>query len=249
MTRHDDPDDILGAWFDEGPRDLPSTTRRAIITSLSTNRQSRRGLFAPWRFPFDVLPSPRRTRRRGSRARGRRHGSLLSRAIGHRCPGSHYEPCRDRPGALADAGGPGSQQPADWPRYTSAQYGFTVGYPPDWTLRKAYRPWSMAEDLNDGHMSAGADGFLSGDEELYLNAWMVPLDAGHPAPSGSRRSVRPVATCRRAPSWWTGSRERSSRVRPRPSPTSSWTTRSTCSGSARRLRAAARRVPLDGAAP
>ena len=72
----------------------------------------------------------------------------------------------------------GSQAPADWPRYTSAQYGFTIGHPSDWTLRKAYRPWSIEEDLNDVMLSAGADGFLSADEYLYVNAWMTPLAAG-----------------------------------------------------------------------
>jgi hypothetical protein len=46
-----DPDSILDAWLDEGPADLPDATRRAILTSLPTTPQARRGLLAPRRFP------------------------------------------------------------------------------------------------------------------------------------------------------------------------------------------------------
>jgi hypothetical protein len=50
MTPNDQVDTILGAWFDEGPMDLPDVTRRAILTAVPTTRQARRGLFAPGRF-------------------------------------------------------------------------------------------------------------------------------------------------------------------------------------------------------
>lgn len=45
-----DPELILAAWLDAGPTDLPDATRRAILTSLPTTSQARRGPFAPWRF-------------------------------------------------------------------------------------------------------------------------------------------------------------------------------------------------------
>lgn len=44
-----DPDSILDAWLDEGPTDLPDATRRAILSSLPTTPQARRGPLAPWR--------------------------------------------------------------------------------------------------------------------------------------------------------------------------------------------------------
>lgn len=50
MNVQRDPDSILGAWLDEGPTDLPDATRRAILTSLPTTSQARRGPLAPWRF-------------------------------------------------------------------------------------------------------------------------------------------------------------------------------------------------------
>lgn len=50
-----DPDSVLAAWLDEGPRDLPDATRRAILTSLSTTPQARRGRLAPWRSPLMTM--------------------------------------------------------------------------------------------------------------------------------------------------------------------------------------------------
>jgi hypothetical protein len=50
MNTPRDPKTILAAWLDEGPRDLPDATRRAILTALPTTPQARRGLLAPWRF-------------------------------------------------------------------------------------------------------------------------------------------------------------------------------------------------------
>ena len=43
------PDAILAAWLEEGPNQLPETTRRAIAVGLRSTRQNRRVLDAPWR--------------------------------------------------------------------------------------------------------------------------------------------------------------------------------------------------------
>jgi WD40 repeat protein len=42
-----DPNVIIGSWLDEGPTELPETTRRAITTSVRTMDQ-RRGVALPW---------------------------------------------------------------------------------------------------------------------------------------------------------------------------------------------------------
>ena len=46
MNANIDPEAVLTAWLDEGPTELPDATRRAILTSLSTTPQARRGLLA-----------------------------------------------------------------------------------------------------------------------------------------------------------------------------------------------------------
>jgi Tol biopolymer transport system component len=50
MITNRDPNAIIAAWIDDGPFDLPDTTRRAITTSLPTTQQ-RRGFGLPWRLP------------------------------------------------------------------------------------------------------------------------------------------------------------------------------------------------------
>lgn len=51
MNTNIDPEAVLAAWLDDGPTDLPDATRRAILTSLPTTPQARRGLLAPRRSP------------------------------------------------------------------------------------------------------------------------------------------------------------------------------------------------------
>ena len=53
MSAPRDPDVIVAAWLDDGPADLPSSTRRAISTAVRTTPQSRAGLGPPaWRPPM-----------------------------------------------------------------------------------------------------------------------------------------------------------------------------------------------------
>ena len=51
MTIRRDPDAILAAWLEEGPNQLPDTTRRAIAVSTRTTHQSRLPVWLPWRYP------------------------------------------------------------------------------------------------------------------------------------------------------------------------------------------------------
>ena len=53
MSAPRDPDVILAAWLDDGPADLPSSTRRAISTAVRTTPQARAGFGLPaWRPPM-----------------------------------------------------------------------------------------------------------------------------------------------------------------------------------------------------
>jgi len=57
MTTPRDPDEILVAWLEEGPTQLPETTRRAIAVATRTTRQSRRAIDVPWRMrPVNLIP-------------------------------------------------------------------------------------------------------------------------------------------------------------------------------------------------
>src|SRR5688500_8824438 len=43
---------VVVAWLEDGPTELPESTRRAIAVDVRTTRQSRRSTWARWRFPF-----------------------------------------------------------------------------------------------------------------------------------------------------------------------------------------------------
>jgi hypothetical protein len=49
MTAPRDPDAIVTAWLEEGPTELPASTRRAIAVNTRSNPQSRRWSWLPWR--------------------------------------------------------------------------------------------------------------------------------------------------------------------------------------------------------
>jgi len=182
MTMHHDPDDILGAWLDEGPRDLPSATRRAIATSLPTTKQTRRGHFAPWRFTSMSFPIRPALGVAAVVIAVAGSAIFLRGPSGVGTPAASTSPQPTSPAPSASTAAHGSQAPASWPRYTSEQYGFTIGHPSDWTVRKAFRPWSFEEDATDVMMSAGAEGLLSNDEYLLVNAWMARLAEDQSAP-------------------------------------------------------------------
>jgi hypothetical protein len=42
---------VVAAWLEEGPNELPESTRRAIAVDVRTTHQSRRTTWFPWRFP------------------------------------------------------------------------------------------------------------------------------------------------------------------------------------------------------
>jgi len=61
-----------------------------------------------------------------------------------------------------------------WTTFTSSEYGFSVGHPPDWTVIPATRGWSFATDA-EIWLSPAEDAFLAPDRSVRAAAWAVPL--------------------------------------------------------------------------
>jgi hypothetical protein len=66
---------------------------------------------------------------------------------------------------------------ADWASYESERYGFSIGYPSDWSLRTANHDWTLAEDAPNWR-SSGQDSFIAPNGEIRVSAWSVALDPG-----------------------------------------------------------------------
>jgi hypothetical protein len=65
----------------------------------------------------------------------------------------------------------------NWTTYTSDQYGFKVGHPPDWNEIPASRSWE-SPDAGDPAPSRAHDTFQSPSDAVRVSAWQVPLDPG-----------------------------------------------------------------------
>jgi hypothetical protein len=70
-----------------------------------------------------------------------------------------------------------SLDPSAWVTYTSEQYGYGVGYPPDWTVRSAERDWTFEADAAD-RASPAMERFIAPDGSVGVSAWSVPLAPG-----------------------------------------------------------------------
>jgi hypothetical protein len=63
---------------------------------------------------------------------------------------------------------------SDWVTYTSDRYGFSVGYPADWTPRSAERDWTFEVDAVDPS-SPAMEQLIAPDGNVRVSAWSVPL--------------------------------------------------------------------------
>ena len=157
-----DPDAILAAWLEEGPTQLPETTRRAIAVGLRSTRQNRRVLDVPWR-PSSMNQSARL--------------AVAAAAIVLVAGGGLYllSPGNQGVGGLPSAspspsGGPSagpSGSPAasasaitDWQTVTSERFGYSVDIPADWGETPATNV--LPPD------------YFPGDPAQYANRWDAP---------------------------------------------------------------------------
>ena len=147
MTGMRDPDEIIGAFLDRSPGDLPDTTRRAIATSIRTIRQRRRSLDPPWR-PHHMVNSKIAliaavlVLAAGAVFILNRDGSTN---LGVGAPSANPNAPATTPAASAPA------TPVDtigWQTFTSARHGYSVSHPADWTAVAATQPWNLAVDQN-----------------------------------------------------------------------------------------------------
>lgn len=165
-------------WLDDGSDRTPRPAIDAVLLAVKTTPQQR-VLRSPWRFPFMTAVT---------RATGIAAVALVA-AVG--VGGLLYL-------NSSGPGGPASPSPATpvptvvptatlppgitgWKTYTSAVYGFTIGYPDDWSLyERAKWTWGASEDPNDenGHADKFTSGGPSSDDEIGLLVWAMPVAAG-----------------------------------------------------------------------
>jgi hypothetical protein len=172
MNATRDPEAILSAWLDEGPTDLPDATRRAILTSLPTTPQARRGRLAPWRH-FDM------------NGFGRLAAAALVVVI---AIGGLFLVLRPNLGSGTPSPSPAAiptastGAPAATPAtltFTSEQYGYTLEYPSTWKPVPASGTWPTGGPIDPEQ--SYVDGFMP--RVTQIGPWVGI--AAQPIPDGS----------------------------------------------------------------
>lgn len=169
MTAHRDPDVVVAAWLDEGPSDLPDATRRAILTSLPTTPQARRGFLAPRRLPS--MDASSRIALAVVVASVTIGGLLF--ALG---PRQGVGPPMPSPTPSAADGAVASSSLTDtstWLVFTSRRMGIVMRFPPYWPLTYASEPWIwQADDPGPGDLARDRavgpknQGFVESSQQL-----------------------------------------------------------------------------------
>ncbi len=133
MNAPRDPDAIVASWLEEGPNEVPESTRRAIAVATRTTTQHRRPVWTSWRTqlmnPFSKV-------------------ALAALAIVAIVGGGVYF---FSPGG--QVGGPSPAPPPspapqgilppDWKSYTSFRFAYSIDYPADWVVTPATSDWNF----------------------------------------------------------------------------------------------------------
>jgi hypothetical protein len=168
MSSVRDPDRLIALWLEEGPRILPSSTRRAIVVTTSITPQTRRPWWAPWRHT-PVTGSLRVAALVATVAVIAALGLGLGLVPGTRTPALLEAPTP----RVTPASSPTALGTSSWKSYRSDRYGFSLGYPPSTRPIPATRDWSLAADRLDWQSTA-AERFPAADGSLLVTAWSVP---------------------------------------------------------------------------
>jgi hypothetical protein len=172
---------IVAAWLEEGPNELPESTRRAIAVDVRTTPQSRRSNWFPWRFPaVDQLSLV------ALAAVSVMVLAIAGLAVSRfaRDGGNVGGP----PPAPSDA--PPSPSPQPWTTlpippmqqtFFSERHGYTVSYPAGWSSSPATQAW-WPPDWKAGASPAEPFDFLDGggDQLARFRAASAPLPDGVP---------------------------------------------------------------------
>jgi hypothetical protein len=139
---------IVAAWLEEGPTELPESTRRAIAVDVRTTHQSRRSVWAPrWFHRLDRLTLAALA---ALTVMALVVGGLVVRPfasggsnVGGLPPVPSASPAPSPSEAPSAAPIPTTLViPAMSDLYTSRRFGYSVLYPADWSVEQATQTWS-----------------------------------------------------------------------------------------------------------
>ena len=188
MNPRREPSAVVTAWLEEGPNELPESTRRAIAVDVRTIRQSRHSTWFPWRFPaVDRLSLV------ALAAVAVMVLAIAGLAVFRIAPdgGNVGGPPPDRsvsippspslaPASAAPSGATTIDIPVMSDLYTSRRYGFSILYPADWSVASASQTW-WPPDWKAGGSAGEPFDYIGFEERLWFRAASAPLPDGLPS--------------------------------------------------------------------
>ncbi|HZM74057.1 MAG TPA: hypothetical protein VFC71_11850 [Candidatus Polarisedimenticolia bacterium] len=166
-------------WLSEGSDETPRPAVDAVLLAVRTTPQER-----DLRFPRRTSAMPIQVRLAAVIA-VIAIGGLAAMTIFRPAPGPGHTTPEPSPTATAVPSPTPSPTPnvlldtTTWTPYTSAQYGFKIGHPSDWSVEPAERAWDLETDAADP-MSSAADAFYtSGAADglgVRVSIWSVPFE-------------------------------------------------------------------------
>ena len=171
MSAPRDPDVVLASWLDDGPADLPSSTRRAISTAVRTTPQARIGpiglpAWRPTHMSRFLLVRRRRCGHRGGRRRI---------AIAMPRPSGVISVPAVRPALSTPSPSPFIST-VDWLPFSSTRYGYESAYPPVGlpASRPEPGPWTTRTHGTAGRPTSSTGGTCSSPRSRQTSRLGLP---------------------------------------------------------------------------
>ena len=197
MTRSDEPlfEPRIADWLEDDPYAAPDQALDVVLAAFPSIKQ-RRAWRVPWRVPGMTTPL-----RFGLTAAAVGAVAIGSLILFNRAPSGPGGPGGPTPSVTAaPSSAPPTASPtpdpldtARWTTYTSDRYGYSIGYPADWTERPAERNWAFATDAADW-LSPGQESFISAPGDLRVSAWSVAVEPGTSAQAWIQSYCEAVAS-------------------------------------------------------
>jgi hypothetical protein len=167
-------------WLDDGSDRTPPTAIDAVLLAIQTTPQER-----DLRIPRRLTPMPNQLRLAAAIAIVAVLGAGAVLYINRGPDVGTINPPPPTP-TIAPSAAPVPSPTINplidttaWTSYTSAQYGFKVGHPDDWTVTPADRAWDLDTDAADW-LSSAADSFSTAGAAdglgVRVSFWAVPFE-------------------------------------------------------------------------
>ncbi len=171
---------VVAAWLEEGPYELPESTRRAIAVGVRTTHQSRR---SPW-FPFRPVDRLSLAAVAAVAVMALVIGGLVVRPfasdggnVGGLPPTPSASPVPSASPAPSPSESPSAAPipttlviPAMSDPYTSRRFGYSILHPADWSVEQAAQDWSPPDWKADNSPADPFDYIGGGGEPPFLRA-------------------------------------------------------------------------------